>query len=125
MMNANIKLIAEKLINKTDVGQAIWTKTSRDSEFKLELTKGAITTDTYEDGEYGTKWIDLCIYNVNGDIIEREAFNENHVDDYAILQKVYESATKSYYKIDETMKTIFDELDGEKIVGRDNKELPF
>jgi len=121
MMNANIKLIAEKLINKTDLGQAIWTKTSRDSEFKLELTKSSITTDLWDDG--GIKWIDFCIYNVNGDPIEREAFSENQVSDFTLLEKVYESANKSYYKIDETLKTIFDELDGEDIVGE--KDVPF
>jgi len=124
MINANIKLIIDKLIAKTNAGQAIWSKTSRDTEFKLELSKGAITTDMWED-EHGYKMVDLSVYNANGEIIENDVFHESDEEsDFTSLQNVYESAKKSYYKIDETFKTIFDELDGEKTIGR-SKELPF
>jgi len=127
MISTNIKILIEKLKKKTESGQAIWTKTSRDSEFKLELQKGAITTDNWEDNE--GRYIDLAIINENGEAIERDAFNlyeMTQVENYNTLYEIYEIAKKSYYKIDETLKTIFDELDSEKIVGKDkHRDLPF
>jgi hypothetical protein len=125
MIKNNIKLIIEKLIAKTDSGQAIWKKTSRDTEFKLELSKGAITTDCWVDVDSLVRWVDFSVYNSNGEIIERDYFHENQADDYAVLHEVYESVKRSYYKIDETFKIIFDELDGDEKIGGESKDLPF
>ncbi|CCG53698.1 Protein of unknown function [Flavobacterium indicum GPTSA100-9 = DSM 17447] len=123
MISENIKILIDKLKKKTESGQAIWTKTSRDTEFKLELQKGAIVTDNWEDGQ--GFFVDLAILNENGEIIERDFFNVNE-EDYKTLYEVYLLAKNSYYKVDETLKTIFDELDSPKIVGKDkNKDLPF
>ena len=125
MISANIKILIEKLKIKTESGQAIWSKTSRDTEFKLELKKGAITTDNWEDGN--GYYVDLAIINQNGETIERDAFNavENE-EAYKALYDIYILAKNSYYRTDETLKTIFDELDSSQIVGKDiNKDLPF
>lgn len=123
MISSNIKILIGKLKKKTEIGQAIWSKTSSDTEFKLELQKGAITTDNWEDG-HGC-FVDLAIINENGETIERDVFNKNE-EGYDELFTIYLIAKNSYYKIDETLKTIFDELDSLKIVGKDrHKDLPF
>lgn len=124
MISDNIKTLIEKLKRKTQAGQAIWSKTSRDSEFKLEMQKGAITTDNWQD-DYGNFFVDLAIINENGDVIERDVFPGEEIDDYLILQEIYELAKKSYYRSDETLKTIFEELDSDKIIGKDKGGLPF
>ena len=117
MISENIKILIDKLKKKTEAGQAVWTKTSRDTEFKLELQKGAITTDNWDDG--GGLMVDLAIINDKGDIIERDFFVSGDNNDFKTLLEIYELAKKSYYKTDETLKTIFDELDSDKIVGKD------
>lgn len=123
MISANIKILIDKLKKKTELGQAIWSKTSRDTEFKLELQKGAITIDNWEDGE--GLFVDIAILNENGETIERDVFNVSE-EDYNVLFEIYMLAKNSYYKIDETLKTIFDELDSPKIVGKDrHRDLPF
>lgn len=92
MINTSVEEIIEKLIKKTKAGQVIWTKTSRDTEFKLELAKGAITTDNWHDDETGLDFIDFAIYNIDGNAIERVVFDISNVEDYMKIFEVYELA---------------------------------
>lgn len=121
MMTENIKMLIEKLIKKTTAGQANWKKTSRDTEFKLEFQKGAVVTDNWTDGE--GLHVDLAILNDNGDIVERVIYDYEQEEDYKKILEVYELAKKSYFKSDETIKNIFEELESDKIIGKE--ELPF
>ncbi|MFH6963576.1 hypothetical protein ACHRVK_14370 [Flavobacterium plurextorum] len=124
MISDNIKILIGKLKTKIEANQAIWSRTSRDTEFKLELQKGAITVDSWEDSTLGSV-VDLAIFNENGDIVDSVAAQINEdPEDYKVLLEIYELAKKSYFKVDETLKTIFDELDSPKTVGKDNR-LPF
>lgn len=129
MIPENLNALIKKLIDKTTSKKAVWSKTSRDSEFKLELNKGAIITDNWDDENSGMN-VDFSILNEFGDIIERIAFRHIDVDNYNTLMQLHNEAKRSYYKVDETIKTIFDELDSEKIVGRERSkddlpDLPF
>lgn len=125
MIPERTKELLIKLKDKSESGQAIWSKTSVDTEFKLEFQKGAVTIDNWEDS-HGI-FADFAIINDNGDIIERHIFNVNEdPDDYNFISNIYKSVKNSYYKTDETIKTIFDELDSEKTIGKDKRrELPF
>lgn len=125
MISENLKVLIDKLKKKTESGKAIWSKTSVETEFKLELQKGAITTDKWDDSQNGESLVDLLIINANGDVIERAVFGESEPIEYKQLLEVYELAKKSYYKVDETIKTIFDELDSENTVGKGTNDLPF
>lgn len=124
MISENIKILIKKLKKKTEAGQAIWSKTTSDTEFKLELNKGAITIDCWLADDFFT-YADLSVFNDVGEIIQREIFNNNH-ESFNELFEIYEIVKRSYYKIDETLMTIFEELDSPKIVGKDsNKGFPF
>lgn len=125
MISENLKVLIDKLKKKTESGKAIWSKTSVETEFKLELQKGAITTDNWVDSQNSESLVDLLIINANGDVIERAVFGESETIDYNQLIEVYELAKKSYYKVDETIKTIFDELDSENTVGKGTNDLLF
>lgn len=120
MITENFRTLIEKLKQKTTSKQAIWTKTSRDNEFKLELQKGAITTDWFDDGSQ-IKWIDLIIYNDTGDVIDRIAFSSEEGADYAYVLDLHSMANRAYFKVDETIQGIFNELDSDKIVGKESK----
>jgi len=129
MIPENIKTLIEKLIKKTNDNQAIWTKTSLDNEFKLDLEKGAITTDNFEttDGEI---FVDLVIRNENGDIIENVRVGVSEKEDYKLITGLHNIAKRKYYRVEETIKTIFEELDSDKIIGKKDshfkeEDLPF
>jgi hypothetical protein len=122
MITKNLEILIEKLKNKATVGKTNWKKTSRDTEFKLDFQKGAVVTDNWEDAE-GTH-VDLAVLNQNGDIIERVFYSIDDKEGYNKILEVYELAKKSYYKSDETIRNIFEELDSDKTVGTDG-DLPF
>ncbi len=119
-MTENFITLIEKLKNKTASKQAIWSKTSRDNEFKLELQKGAITTDNWNDDDENS-FIDLSIINENGDTIDRVYFHSSEKEDYKKLLELHDLVKRAYYKVDETIKNIFNELDSEKTVGKERK----
>ncbi|MGI4021988.1 MAG: hypothetical protein ACRYFA_10815 [Janthinobacterium lividum] len=118
-MTENFTSLIEKLKNKTVSKQAIWSKTSRDNEFKLELQKGAITIDSWEDNN--VDFVDLNIMNENGEIIDRAYFHSSDRVDYKTLLDLHSSAKRAYFKVDETIKNIFDELDSKNVVGKERR----
>ncbi len=123
MMSENLKFLITKLKEKTSLGQAIWKKTSNDTEFKLEFIKGAVTIDKWEN-EF-ENFIDIHIINENGEEVEGIKIDSRSQQNYLILEELYEIIKKNYYKIDETFKSILDELDSEKIIGKSNDDFPF
>ena len=127
MIPENYKILIEKLKLKTDKKEAVWSKTSRDNEFKLDLGKGAITVDSYSE-DYN-RFIDMTILNDRGDTIDRIFFTSNEEEEYHFLSDLHTLARRAYYKIDETIKEIFKELDSNKTIGNENvaplDDLPF
>ena len=103
MISEKIKILIEKLRSKTESKQAIWKKTSRDTEFKLEFQKGAVVTDNWTDGE--GLHVDLAILNDNGDIVERVIYDYEQEEDYKKILEVYELAKKSYFKSNQCFKS--------------------
>jgi len=51
MIEEKLIELIQKLKEKTENGQAIWNKTSRDSEFSLKLDDGKITIDNWSEPE--------------------------------------------------------------------------
>lgn len=123
-MTENFQLLVDKLKNKTLAKQAIWIKTSRDNEFRLELSKGAITTDNWVDENDGRSLVDLLIFNDNGDIIDRVVYSSEKDNDYGTLVELHSLAKKAYYKVDETLKGILEELDSDKTLGSEKTDPP-
>jgi hypothetical protein len=128
MIPENISSLIEKLKQKTSNKQANWLKTSRENEFKLELNKGAITTDNWNHKDVGMM-VDFAILNEYGDEVERIMVIEaEEIEDYKFVLELHNLAKREYYNVDDTIKTIFDELDSDKIVGKERKkdeDLPF
>ena len=95
--------------------------TNRDTEFKLNLGKGAITVDNWTDDRDRKEYVDCVIMNENGDTIDRISFSSEATDDFNYLIALYAIIKRAYYKIDETLKSILEELDSNNIIGLDNK----
>ncbi len=130
MIPENFKLLIDKLKLKTSKHEAIWIKTSRDDEFKLDLGKGAITLDLWVNHDTEEQFVDLAIINERGDTIDRIYFSEVEKEDFKNLEELHVIAKRAYYKIDETFKNILKELDSDKTIGSEKKlseddSLPF
>ncbi|ARS36767.1 hypothetical protein [Pontibacter actiniarum] len=128
-MTDKFKDLVERLLKKTEAKTAIWAKSSLANEFKLVLSKGAITTDSWHDSNTGEDLVDLRILNENGDIVEDITFNKSeYPNGYGMLQQLHSAARRSYYKVDETIDSIFKELDSDKTIGKradESSDLPF
>ncbi len=123
MIPNNYQKLIDKLIDKTQRNQAIWDKTSRENEYKLELGKGSITVDNWEH-EFEMH-VDINLRNDRGDIVDSISRTKGTVD-YDSIMQLHTVAKKSFYKVDETIDSIFKELDSDKIIGkRGSDDLPF
>jgi hypothetical protein len=120
MIAENFRLLIEKLKYKSSKREAIWAKTSRDEEFKLHLGKVTLLTDCWYDEVTFNKKVDLVILNEDGEKIDGVILSKGE-DDYELLIELHTLAKQSYYKIDETFKSIFEELDSNKVIGEKNK----
>ncbi|MFM2203875.1 MAG: hypothetical protein RLZZ605_839 [Bacteroidota bacterium] len=120
MIAENFRLLIEKLKYKSAKREAIWAKTSRDEEFKLHLGKVTLLTDCWYDEVTFNKKVDLVILNEDGEKIDGVILSKGE-DDYELLIELHTLAKQSYYKIDETFKSIFEELDSNKVIGEKNK----
>ena len=66
------------------------------------------------------KKVDLVILNEDGEKIDGVILSKGE-DDYELLIELHTLAKQSYYKIDETFKSIFEELDSNKVIGEKKK----
>ena len=120
MIAENFRLLIEKLKYKSAKREAIWAKTSRDEEFKLHLGKVTLLTDCWYDEVTFNKKVDLVILSEDGEKIDGVILSKGE-DDYELLIELHTLAKQSYYKIDETFKSIFEELDSNKVIGEKKK----
>jgi len=120
MIPENFKLLIEKLKLKTVKQEACWTKTSRDEEFKLDFGNITILTDYWFHEIANQQAVDINIFNQDGEKIEGLILTEEELD-FKSLQELHTLAKQSYYKIDETFKSIFEELDSNKVIGEKKK----
>lgn len=124
MVPDNFKILVDKLKAKTTKKEAIWTKTSRSNEFKLDLGKGAITVDSWEADDDYKQLVDIAVINEDGDRVDSIQFSSMEKEDYKYLIELHAMAKRAYYKVDETFKTIFKELDSDKTIGTERKPSP-
>ncbi len=115
MIEEKYKKIIDKLVEKSK--NVIWNKTSRDAEFKVILKTSTITTDRWVDEE-GEDCVDFIIRNQRGDMIAMLMYSDkDDKEEYNYLRRLHDCAKNSYYKIEDTIEDIFNELDSENEIG--------
>jgi hypothetical protein len=126
MIPSKMKDLIMALIDKTISQKAIWGKTSRPNEFKLSLENGAVTTDRWS--QDGDEIVDCCIYNVYGDKIDNFVAKSEEPD-FDLLRELHDAAKREFYKVDETINNMFNELNDDYSVGKrqveDEQDLAF
>lgn len=123
MIPQNIYTLINALTEKTDAKHAIWEKTSRPNEFKIILGAGALTIDNWEDNKF-LDYFEIAIYNNNGDKIEKFIVTNDDDDEFLILQDLHNSVKREYYKVDETITSLLNEIETEDSIGK-RDEFPF
>lgn len=107
------------LKEKSRLGKALWQKTSRDDEFILHLDSGTVSTDLWDNN--GNKTVDFVIRNDRGDVVGNIEYNNFEGAYYEELLELHSLARDSYYRTDETIKSMLDELDNKDKIG----DIPF
>jgi hypothetical protein len=127
MIPPNIQNLIKALLKKTLDKKATWGKTSRPNEFKLLFEKGAVTTD-YWSTDDNEETVDIGIYNSFGDRIDNIYLSKGE-DGFDLLNELHQAAKREFYKVDETITGLFDEVQSDKTVGKriieNNDDLPF
>jgi hypothetical protein len=120
MAEINVFALVEKLIDKTNNKETTWTQTSREDEYKINLNSGAITVSrNYNE-------MTLIIYNDNSDQIFFETYTEDDDNEalYSYIKALHTNAKNSYYKVEETLTGILDELSKDGSVGKEDDPVP-
>jgi len=118
MIEKKYKQIIDKLIEKSKSRQANWSQTSRVNEFSISFDTAVITTDKWSDD--GIYRIDFAILNSQGDRIGQIYFEKSkNPEEYKILNELHTNAKESYYKVDETIENIFEQLNKEGKIGKE------
>lgn len=115
MIPEKIQLLIKTIIEKTNNNEITWGKTARENEFKLFMDTGAITTDRWDHEDI--QYVDLSIYNNFGDKIEN-FFPDESSKDFEIINELHKSARREFYKVDQTLEGMFQELQSSKKVGK-------
>jgi hypothetical protein len=131
------KTLISKLKTNTESGKLAWTKTDRvgkfqgeqlvsgqfEGEFKTELAKGAIiicydsSLPHDESIWHECLWVELSILNERGEVVDslKEYDNEDqrmeNDDQFGKLLNLHQLARKQYFKADETIDSILNDLD--------------
>lgn len=115
MIPSNIENLIKALIQKTNDKKAIWGKTARPNEFKLHFDKGAVTTDSWN--SEGEEAVDFGIYNGFGDRIDN-FYAIKGDPEYDLLIQIHNAAKREFFKVDETISSLFNEVKSDKSVGK-------
>jgi len=106
------------LRDKTSEKKAIWNKTSGQDEYKLQIGEGSSIVVSFDYGNYNSEYITISIFNKNGDMVERyDNENEQDEDSSKLLWSFHKAARDSYYKVEETMEHLLNEISKQDVVG--------
>ncbi|WP_029294256.1 hypothetical protein [Chryseobacterium hispalense] len=120
-MDIKIKNLIQLLKDKTANKNAIWSRTSGNNEFKIEINNATITTDCWFTDDI--LYYDFVILNENGEVVERISVSDTNIfsEEYQILSDFYDVVKNSYFKIDETIDNILNELNTNTKIGFSKK----
>jgi|GEM_PF-1631176 len=127
-MKEKIEQLINTLKQKTDKGEAEWLKTSSRNEFQLSFENGKITTDSFTaEPEFGPNFdvVEVRIYNNKGDEVYLHSFTlQENESEYKKLMDFYKCVKASYYKVSETIDSMLNEANSNKVIGKE-EDLPF
>ena len=126
-MDPELELIIKQLINKTNKGEVVWSKSDSPNEYILSLDVGKIKIHAYSIknsiGMGYTRMAECSVENLRGDVVLRDNRSVS-VEEGALMDNLYDAAFRSYTGKDDVIKGIMNQLESSGTIGKD-EELPF
>ncbi|WP_374460240.1 hypothetical protein [Chryseobacterium taeanense] len=121
-MEQRIKNLIQLLEEKTRSNDAMWTRTSSDNEFKIDINNSTITVDMWN--VEAVTYYEFVILNENGDRVERIVVGDDDPfnSEFQIVTNFYDAVRNSYFKVDETIENILKELNSSNKIGINRKK---
>ena len=117
-MQPSIVKVVETLLEGTKNGTIEWEPTHRKTEFRTRMGAAAITVDKWDwTNEYTDDSVtsaDITIYNKEGEKIDTCVADAG--PDFRALSDLHEVVRRKVLKVDETLATLLQELEG-KVTG--------
>lgn len=117
-MNEKYRSLIDKIILGSKNKTIKWEQTSRDDRFKAKIGIGAVTIEKniyFDINEIpysqSFKFVIINSEGIDADSFSINEDNEVYVNDYLLLNQLYEVAKDSYLKISDTVQSMLDELD--------------
>ncbi len=114
MISPEFKEIIVKLTQKTKDRKARWYSISED-QFALKLKEGTVVIDKSYDSYTESTNFQFSILNQDGVKIESLVGVES--DDLNLLDDLFEVVRRSYYRVEETIKSIASEVNNDDEIG--------
>lgn len=130
MINEKLRLLIDKLLEKTIANQVNWNQSSGYNGYQLILSNGSLSVDNFWDDDSNQSYISVTLYNDNGENIDSiTAGSRKESDDYLYLENFYKIVKRKYLKADETIDSFFKEINKDGLIGivkkKQNEDLPF
>lgn len=116
-MSEEILKLIELLTEKTKQRNVIWNETSVEDQFKLNFDESYVLVNkNWQGGNYSTFTFELR--NKEGKILD--VLDTNEQNQYnELVSNLYDNIINSYYKVEETYKSIFNKLSYSIKVGKE------
>ena len=125
MIPEKLKQIITLLKDKTLSKKAIWNNASGGEQYKLLTGGGSSIVVTLLYGNYNAEYYEVAVYNTDGQAVEIYSSEaENDHDDLMLIKSFHKAARDSYYKVDETMDSLLEELSKQDIIGEKETIIP-
>lgn len=128
-MEDKIKGLINNLSQKTKNKETNWERIGRSEQFTLTLDNGKMSINKLST-KSGNLIFQFSIINGKGDTIF--SINGIKVDrfsveptDYEILKEFHEEVSRAYFKVDETIDGLLNEVQKDGEIGKESDDLPF
>lgn len=128
-MEAKIRSLVESLNTKTLSKEAKWERPGKADQYILTLDKGIVKIDRVVT-KLGTVQYLISVVNKTGDVIikqsgirKKDATSTSA--DYDLLKTFYENIQRTYFKVEETLDDLLNEVSKKGEIGKNSDDLPW
>ncbi|PXV61898.1 hypothetical protein CLV62_12453 [Dysgonomonas alginatilytica] len=117
MIQEKYKTIIDNLISATQSDKIQWGKTSRDSEYIVNVGQGSVTIDYSSNNDpFSSSFYEAVNFSIRNDIGEPiiRIYVQDEDAEYKYLKDFYDLVNNSYLKADKTINSMMDFLNNLK-----------
>ena len=114
MINNNYANLVQKLLDATIEGRMAWQKSSTPDEYFVSISDYRFSVKKQSQNRFSlssnsqSTYV-ICLANMNGEIIDIQRI-KNDEEDYQFVGNLFDSARRSYYKVDNVVKMLAESI---------------